>query len=126
MLSMTIQKLGDVSVFHCSGRITAGEENGLRTAVRSQTRVRTVVLDLAEVSAVDAAGVGMLVALRTWSRASGIEFKLMNVTPRVEEVLQLTGLRTAFEVCTLREMMDLLCRADRLSRFEASAAMAGA
>ncbi len=126
MLSMTIQKLGDVSVFHCSGRITAGEENPLRTAVRSQSGVRAVVLDLADVTAIDAAGVGMLVSLRGWSKASGTELKLMNVTPRVGEVLELTHLRSTFEVCTLREMMDLLCRADLLSRFQASAVMAGA
>jgi anti-anti-sigma factor len=72
-----------------------------------------VVLDLAEVSAVDAAGVGMLVLLRLWANATGTKLKLMNLTPRVEEVLQLTKLRSAFEVCSVREMMDLLCRASR-------------
>ncbi len=126
MLSMTIQKLGDASVFHCSGRITAGEEDLLRTAVRNQRRIRTLVLDLADISAIDAAGLGMLVSLRACSKSSGAELKLMNVTPGVEEVLQLTHLRSAFEVCSVREMMDLLCRANRSSRFEAAAAMAGA
>ena len=124
MLTLTIQKLGDV--IHCSGRITAGEEDLLRTAVRNQSRIRTAVLDLADISAIDAAGVGMLVSLRSWSKASGTELKLMNVTPRVEAVLQLTNLRSAFEVCSFREMMELVCRADRLSRFEAAEAMAGA
>ncbi len=126
MLNMTIQKLEDVSVFHCSGRITAGEEDLLRNAVRSQSRARTIVLDFAGVSAVDAAGLGMLVSLRAWSKTTGTELKLMNVTPRVEEVLQLTNLRSAFEVCSFHEMMDLLCRANRSARFESAAAMAGA
>jgi hypothetical protein len=31
--------------------------------------------------------------------------------PRVEEVLELTKLRSAFEILSVREMMDLLCRA---------------
>jgi len=83
-----------------------------------------VVLDLAEVTAVDAAGVGMLVLLRLWANATGTKLKLMNLTPRVEEVLQLTRLRSAFEVCSVREMMDLLCRANR--QFQAHTATASA
>jgi anti-sigma B factor antagonist len=126
MLSMTIQKLGDVSVFHGSGRITAGEEDRLRNAVRSQSRIRAVVLDFAEISAIDAAGLGMLASLRAWSKEAGIELKVMNVTPRVEEVLQLTNLHSALEVCSVREMVDLLCRARHLDRFETAAAVAAA
>jgi anti-anti-sigma factor len=126
MLNITIQKLGDVSVFHCSGRIAAGEEERLRAAVRNQARSRTIVLDLAEVTAIDAAGVGMLVSLRAWSQASGSELKLMNLNSRVEKVLRLTKLRSAFEVCSVREMMDLLCRADRSSRLNAPTALASA
>ncbi len=127
MLSMTIQKLGDVSIFHCSGRITAGSEDLLRAAVRRQSGTRTIVLDFAEIDALDAAGLGMLVFLRAWSKGNGTELKIMNVTSRVDDVLRLTNLRSAFEVCSVREMMDLLCRATRRSnQFEATAAMAGA
>ena len=126
MLTITIQKLGDVSIFHCSGRITAGHEDLLRTAVRRQSRARTIVLDLAEIEAVDAAGLGMLVSLREWTRGNGAQIKIMNVTPRVDQVLRLTKLRSSFEVCSVREMMDLMCRARLSSQFEATAAMAGA
>ena len=126
MLTLTIQKLGDVSVFQCTGRITAGDGDILRIAVRTQSRVHTVVLDLAEVTAIDAAGIGMLVALRAWAKATGTALKLLNLTPRVEEVLQLTNLRSAFEVCSVREMMDLFCRVSRTARFEPTAALAGA
>lgn len=126
MLSLTIQKLGDVSVFQCAGRLTAGDGDILRIAVRTQSRVRTVVLDLAEISAVDAAGLGMLVSLRAWAKSTGTELKLMNLTPRVEEVLELTHLRPAFEVCSVREMMDLLCRATQPPRIDTAAALASA
>lgn len=126
MLRMTIQKLGDVSIFHCSGRITAGHEDLLRAAVRRQSRAHTIVLDLAEIDAVDAAGLGMLVSLREWTKGNGPELKLMNITSRVDQVLRLTNLRSQFEVCSVREMMDLMCRARRSSQFEATAAMAGA
>jgi anti-sigma B factor antagonist len=124
MLNLTIHNLDDVTVFHCAGRITAEDKGKLQRAVLSQPHIRMVVLDLAEVTAVDAAGVGMLVLLRLWANATGTKLKLMNLTPRVEEVLQLTKLRSAFEVCSVREMMDLLCRANR--QFQAHTATASA
>jgi anti-sigma B factor antagonist len=126
MLSINIQKLEDVSIFHCSGRITAGHEDLLRAAVRRQSRARTIVLDFAEIDAVDAAGLGILVSLRAWTKENGAELKLMNLTSRVDQVLRLTNLRSSFEVCSVREMMDLMCRARRSSQFDATAAMAQA
>ena len=126
MLSLTIQKLEDVSIFHCSGRITAGHEDLLRAAVRRQSRARTIVLDLAEIEAVDAAGLGMLVSLRARATENGTDLKLMNITSRVDQVLRLTNLRSSFEVCSVREMMDLMCRARRISRLETTTAMASA
>jgi anti-sigma B factor antagonist len=117
MLRLTIQKLGDISIFHCAGRIVGNDGDFLRDAVRSQSHTPTVILDLAEVSGIDAAGVGMLVTLREWAKATHTEFKLLNVTPRVEEVLRITNLLSSFDVCSFREMMDLLCSSSRLPQF---------
>jgi anti-sigma B factor antagonist len=123
MLSLTIHKLGDVAVFQSAGRITANDGDTLRKAVLSQSPIRMAVLDLSEITAIDAGGLGMLLSVRAWANATGTRLKLMNLTPRVEEVLQLTHLRSAFEVCSGREMLDLLCRAIGPHGFE-SAAMA--
>jgi anti-anti-sigma factor len=112
-LSVTVQDLGDVSVLRCTGRITLGDTDTLRTAVRHRLLASTIVLDLAGVTAIDAAGLGTLVDLRSWAVANGTDLKLMNLTPTVEEVLRVTNLVTTFEVCSFREMMDLLCRALR-------------
>jgi anti-anti-sigma factor len=119
MLSFTIQDLGDITIFRCVGRITAESRNRLRDAVVAQTDIRRtgtriVVLDLAEVTTVDAAGLGELVSLQTWAKAAGRELKLMNVLPRVESILELTHLQPAFEICSLGEMVDLLCRASHV------------
>ena len=111
MLNLKIQNLGDVTVFRCAGRITAEDADGLRKAVQAQSQLRVAVLDLAEISAVDAAGLGMLAGLRNWARAAGKQLKLMNIVPRVDEVLELTNLRSAFEILSVREMLDLICRA---------------
>lgn len=119
MLSFTIQDLGDITIFRCVGRITAESRNRLRDAVVAQTDIgragtRVVVLDLAEITTVDAAGLGELVSLQTWAKATGRELKLMNVLPRVESILELTHLQPAFEICSLGEMVDLLCRASHV------------
>lgn len=111
MLTLKIQNLGDVTVFRCAGRITADDADGLRKAVQAQAQLRVAVLDLAEISAVDAAGLGMLAGLRSWAKAAGKQLKLMNIVPRVDEVLELTRLRSAFEILSVREIMDLFCRA---------------
>jgi anti-anti-sigma factor len=83
----------------------------LRNAVLRQPRIRTLVIDLADVVAVDAAGLGMLASLRAWAIETRTALKLMNVTPKLERLLELTNLKSAFEVCSGREMLALLCRA---------------
>jgi len=110
-LNLTIQILGDAAVLRCSGRITVEDSEELREAVLAPTQIRTVVLDLAGVSSVDAAGLGALVSLRNWATETGTHFKLMNLAPLVEEVLEITNLKQQFEVCSVSEMLDLLCRA---------------
>jgi anti-sigma B factor antagonist len=124
MLSLTIHNLGDVNVFKCAGRITANDGKALRKAVLCQLPSKMAVLDLAEITAVDAAGLGMLVELRAWANRTGTQLKLMNLTPRVEEVLRVTNLRGSFEVCSGREMLDLLCRAIGTSPFRGPAVAA--
>jgi anti-anti-sigma factor len=113
MLSFTIHKLGNTALFRCAGRLVSDNVESLREAIQSQTQARTVVLDLAEIASIDAAGVGVLLSLREWTRVSGAAFKLMNLNPRVEEVLELTNLSAAFELCSVAEMLDLLCHAIR-------------
>jgi len=113
MLRLTIQRLGDVTVFCCAGGVTFGHAETLRNAVLTHPRIRKTVLDLAEVSSLDASGLGVLLSLRAWSQEVGTVLKLMNLTPRVASVFEITQLRSAFEVCSAREMLDLLCRAIR-------------
>jgi anti-sigma B factor antagonist len=110
MLSLTIHNLEKVTLVRCAGRITADCGNVLRNGVITHVHTSAVVLDLGDVSALDAAGLGILVVLWRWADATGKELKLLNLTPRVEELLELTKLRPAFEVCSVRDMLDLLCR----------------
>jgi anti-anti-sigma factor len=111
MLTLRIQKLEDTTVIRCAGRMVIPYAEILLSAVLRQLRIRTLVLDLADVVAVDAAGLGMLVSLRAWAKETRTALKLMNVTPKLEKLLELTNLKSAFEVCSGREMLALLCRA---------------
>ena len=125
MLSLIIHNLGELTVFRCAGRIIAGDGDALRHAVLTQPHMRVAVLDLAEITAVDAAGLGLLVSLWTWAHETGTELKLLNLSPRVKEVLELTNLKSVFEVCLVRDLMELMCRADDQGAFEVEAPESG-
>src|SRR5262249_13821920 len=111
MLNLRVQKLGDVAIIHCVGRIMFPYASELQDIVFGHLRTRILVLDLLNTVAVDAAGLGVLVSLREWAKHNNSILKLMNVTPGVEQLLQMTKLKSAFEVCSAEEMLDLLCRA---------------
>jgi anti-anti-sigma factor len=117
MLSISTRNLGDVTVFGCAGQLTFPHADTLRTVAESQTHTRIALLDLAEIRTIDAAGLGMLVSLRSWASDTGVTLKLMNLTPRVEYLLELTNLKGAFEICSLADMLEMLCRAFAHARF---------
>jgi len=102
MLKVHARNLGNVAFLCVQGQLVNGETEILRNAVHLQAEarsdVRTVVLDLALVSTVDAGGLGMMLELRTLVQSKGIGFKLMNVSKLVGKVLEVTRLDTVFEV----------------------------
>ena len=99
MLNVTIQHSEDMAVLRCVGRIVAGDEADiLRKAVLSQANRRSVVLDLTRVDAIDGGGMGVLLFLRGWARATEVDLKLMNPTSRVRELFELTNLDSVFEI----------------------------
>ena len=99
MLRITAEKPGTVTILHLQGRIVNGvEEKSLRKAVLSQTEASAIVLDLGKVNTIDARGLGLLLELREWTQARGVEFRLVNVTKLVKQVLELTQLTSIFEI----------------------------
>lgn len=94
MLNITIQHLEDNTVIlRCQGRIVSGEETAILCTALAQHR-SYIALDLTEVTAMDAAGIGVLVSLQ----AAGIYLQLLNPTPQVRELLRVTQLDTVFEI----------------------------
>lgn len=93
MLTVTIEHLGDVVTFRCVGKIVRGQETAILCAAVQQ-HGWNLVLDLAGVDAIDAAGIGLLLSLQ----AAGIYLKLLNPTKQVREVLRVTQLESVFEI----------------------------
>jgi anti-anti-sigma factor len=92
------------------GQIVNSETETLRKAVYSQSDVSTVVLDLAQVSTVDAGGLGVMLELREQVQAKGISFKIMNVSKLVGQVLEVTRLDSVFEVTSGVEFFPAVSR----------------
>ena len=94
MLTVTVENFEEVTVVRCLGRIVRGYDTLLLCSAAQQAG-RNIVLDLTQVDAIDAAGMGALVSLQ----AAGVYLKLMNPKRPVRETLKLTNLDTIFEIC---------------------------
>ena len=97
---LSIHKVGEAIVFRCTGRIVFGVCHTLRRAVFSHPYIATAVLDIAGVTAIDAAGLGLLVELHHWASGKRVQVKLLNLTPRVANLLNMTHLMPIFDVCS--------------------------
>jgi anti-sigma B factor antagonist len=95
------RKVGDVTVVDVSGRITLGEgSSALRDVLRdlSAQGNKKILLNLSEVSYIDSSGIGELVSGFTSVSNGGGTLKLLGLTKRVKDLLQITKLYTVFDV----------------------------
>jgi len=98
---LSSRQVGDVVVIDVSGRITLGEgSSNLREGIRELLAKgnRKILLNLGEVSYIDSSGIGELVSAFTSSANQAGQLKLLNLTKRVKDLLQITKLYTVFEV----------------------------
>ena len=74
----------------------------LKETILSQTKdgPRKIVLNLGEVSYIDSSGLGELVTVYTSVRNKGGDVKLLNLTSKAKDLLQLTKLLTVFDTYT--------------------------
>lgn len=109
MLTLDIEKTGDVRIVRCRGRIVRGEEVfALRDAVVNEQDTRIVVLDLSEVRTLDAGGLTALLSLHEWTESHGIQLKLVNPSQFVMEVLERTHLNRVFEISSFHDALVVL------------------
>ena len=91
----------DVTIVDLSGQIKLGEGSSvLRETVKDLLGKgrKKILLNLAEINYIDSSGVGELVSAFTSVRNQGGELKLLHLTRKVHDILQITKLYTVFDV----------------------------
>jgi anti-sigma B factor antagonist len=100
-LHATHRDAGEVTVVDLSGRITLGEGSALlRKTVRGllEEHRTKILLNLADVDYIDSSGIGELVSGYTAVKNRNGELKLLQLTKKVRDLLQITKLFTVFDV----------------------------
>jgi anti-sigma B factor antagonist len=91
---------GNVTIVDLSGKLTLGEATQrLHDKVNSlvQQGRKSIVLNLADVSAVDSGGLGELVRTLTTMQKHGGSLKVANLPKRIQDLLVMTRLVTVFD-----------------------------
>ena len=100
-MKASTRQVDGITVVDLSGRITLGEGSVvLRDTVRDLLAKgdRKMLLNLGEVTYIDSSGIGELVSAFTTVRNQGGELKLLNLTKKVHDLLQITKLYTVFDI----------------------------
>jgi anti-sigma B factor antagonist len=100
-LTVKTRKIDNVVVLDLSGKLTIGEPvMQLRDALRVQVSEgqSKFVINLGDVSYVDSSGLGELVSSYTTVRNKGGDVKLLKLTAKIKDLLQMTKLLTVFDV----------------------------
>jgi anti-sigma B factor antagonist len=94
-------EVGDVTVLHLQGQITFGAATQkLRSIIHDTLEAgkKKILLNMAEVYYIDSSGLGELVAACTSASNQGGKLKVMKLTKRVQDLVQLTRVHRVVEV----------------------------
>ena len=100
-LSIASREVDGVTVLDLSGRITLGEGSvQLRDAIRDTISKgsKSILVNLGDVNYIDSSGLGELVGAFTSCKNQGAALKLLKLTKKVHDLLQLTKLYTVFDI----------------------------
>ena len=100
-MHVELRRAGEVVVVDLEGKLTAGLGDQLLRDTLGQLladRHKKILVNLSEVSFIDSAGVGELVAGLRAAQRAGATLKLLNASERVHSTLYLARLLPIFEV----------------------------
>lgn len=100
-MKASTRQAGDIVIVDLGGQIKLGEGSSiLRDTVKDLLAKgqKKILLNLGDVTYIDSSGVGELVSAFTSLRNQGGEMKLLNLTKKVRDILQITKLYTVFDV----------------------------
>ncbi len=100
-MKASTRQVDGITIVDLSGRITLGEGSVvLRDTIRDVVGQghKKILLNLGDVTYIDSSGIGELVSGFTSVRNQGGELKLLNLTKKVHDLLQITKLYTVFDI----------------------------
>src|SRR5258707_14995660 len=100
-MKVSTRQVDGVTILDLSGRITLGEGSvTLRDTVRDLLAKgqKKILMNLGDVNYIDSSGIAELVSAFTTVRNQVGELKLLNLTKKVHNLLQITKLYTVFDV----------------------------
>jgi anti-sigma B factor antagonist len=100
-MKASTRQVDGITIVDLSGRITLGEGSVvLRDTIKDLLGKgqKKILLNLGDVSYIDSSGIGELVSAFTSVRNQGGELKLLHLTKKVHDLLQITKLYTVFDV----------------------------
>lgn len=92
---------GDVTVIRCEGRITLGlATNTLRNLMREALEggSKKLLVDFGGATQLDSTGIGELVGALSLANEKGAALRLVQMPPKIRELLRITRLDTVFDV----------------------------
>ena len=100
-LKTSTRQVEGVTIADLSGRITLGEASVVVRDVIYDLMAKgnkKILLNLGEVAYIDSSGIGVLVSSFSTVRSQGGELKLVNLSKRIRDLLQITKLYSLFDV----------------------------
>jgi anti-sigma B factor antagonist len=100
-IDFSTRQADDITIVDLKGRITLGEGSvTVRDTVHDllSKGKKRILLNLGNVNYIDSSGIGELVSAYTAAKKQGGELKLLNLTKKIHDLLQITKLYTVFDV----------------------------
>ena len=100
-MKFTSREVDGVTVLDLHGKIVLGEGSvTIRDAVRDVLAKGSnkILLNLADINYIDSSGIGELVSALTAVKNAGGSLKLLQLTKKVKDLLQITKLYTVFDI----------------------------
>lgn len=100
-LKISKRNVDQVTILDTAGRLTIGEGDiVLRDSIHENLNAgtRNLLVNLANISTIDESGIGELVSAYVTASNRGGKLKLVNLPPKIRDVLMITQLITVFEV----------------------------
>jgi anti-anti-sigma factor len=108
-LKIQVECTQDVAVVNLSGRMVRGSSlDEFQRRIEQLHRIRVLVLDVSEVTQLDAAGLGTLLLVRRWVMQKSAKMKLVNPPVFFLRMLEATHLASVFEVSSMKEAICIL------------------